>query len=433
MTDYDYDLPSFRYSNVFRFIIILDMISIVILWIIGAYLNFDTREIDQIIKFHFTESIFDILLIASFKAIILFILVSELEKVCIELISNSRETEINQSNSNLVNTDDQDTLINNQNSNNNDIKYFKTIRKFLHLIVLLISLSVMIYCAVKFALVLRLIVNPVDIKHDKLPMDYFYFSILITEFALSIIEVLFSCLSWMFMRKLPLLIRDQAILNESQAGKPKKIDLRRLIGLSYPERYLIFVAFIMLMISSVSNIVVPFFFGSVVDAALKFKDLDEMNKYIIYMFLVFLVGSIAGGIRSWLFELAGQRVVARLRTSVFSAIIKQDIKFFDTNRTGELTSRISSDTQVLQNAVTANLSMFARYLFQILGSVIFMFSLQASLTGLLLAVIPIVSFLTVYYGRYLRKLKKKFQDDLATSSVVAEEVIKLFKIIILVY
>lgn len=432
MTDYDYDLPSFRYSNVFRFIIILDMISIVILWIIGAYLNFDTREIDQIIKFHFTESIFDILLIASFKAIILFILVSELEKVCIELISNSRETEINQSNSNLVNTDDQDTLINNQNSNNNDIKYFKTIRKFLHLIVLLISLSVMIYCAVKFALVLRLIVNPVDIKHDKLPMDYFYFSILITEFALSIIEVLFSCLSWMFMRKLPLLIRDQAILNESQAGRPKKIDLRRLIGLSYPERYLIFVAFIMLMISSVSNIVVPFFFGSVVDAALKFKDLDEMNKYIIYMFLVFLVGSIAGGIRSWLFELAGQRVVARLRTSVFSAIIKQDIKFFDTNRTGELTSRISSDTQVLQNAVTANLSMFARYLFQILGSVIFMFSLQASLTGLLLAVIPIVSFLTVYYGRYLRKLKKKFQDDLATSSVVAEEVIRLFKIIILV-
>jgi ABC-type multidrug transport system fused ATPase/permease subunit len=129
-----------------------------------------------------------------------------------------------------------------------------------------------------------------------------------------------------------------------------------------------------------------------------------------------------GGIRSWLFELAGQRVVARLRTSVFSAIIRQDIKFFDTNRTGELTSRISSDTQVLQNAVTANLSMLARYLFQILGSVVFMFTLQPSLTGLLLGVIPIVSFLTVYYGRYLRKLRKKFQDDLAASSVVAEEV-----------
>lgn len=135
------------------------------------------------------------------------------------------------------------------------------------------------------------------------------------------------------------------------------------------------------------------------------------------------MGSIASGIRSWLFEVAGQRVVARLRQNVFNAIIKEDIKFFDTTRTGELTSRISSDSQVLQSAVTTNLSMFARYLLQILGSIIFMFSLEPSLTGLLLAVIPIVSLLTVQYGRYLRKLRKKFQDELAASSVIAEEAI----------
>jgi len=99
------------------------------------------------------------------------------------------------------------------------------------------------------------------------------------------------------------------------------------------------------------------------------------------MLAVFIVGSIAGGIRSWLFEFSGQRVVARLRQQVFSAIIKQDIKFFDTNRTGELTSRLSSDTQVLQNAVTQNFSILVRYLIQILGSVILMFTLEASLTG----------------------------------------------------
>jgi ABC-type multidrug transport system fused ATPase/permease subunit len=102
------------------------------------------------------------------------------------------------------------------------------------------------------------------------------------------------------------------------------------------------------------------------------------------MFAVFVIGSIAGGIRSWLFEFSGQRVVARLRQQVFSAIIKQDIKFFDTNRTGELTSRLSSDTQVLQNAVTQNFSILVRYLIQILGSVILMFTLEASLTGNLL-------------------------------------------------
>ena len=112
------------------------------------------------------------------------------------------------------------------------------------------------------------------------------------------------------------------------------------------------------------------------------------------MSLVFVLGSIAGGIRSWLSELAGQRVVARLRKSILKAIIKQDIKFFDTNRTGELTSRISSDTQVLQGAITSNLSMLIRYALQIIGSVLFMFSLQASLTGLCLSDI-LISFIIV--------------------------------------
>lgn len=173
---------------------------------------------------------------------------------------------------------------------------------------------------------------------------------------------------------------EQESVSDDKDAK-KKVNLRRLISLSYPERYLIFVAFIMLIISSLTNIIVPYFFGAVVDSATKFPDMAEMNKYIGYMSLVFLIGSFAGGIRSWLFELAGQRVVARLRQDIFKAIIKQDIKFFDTNRTGELTSRISSDTQVLQNAVTSNMSMLARYALQIIGSVIFMFSLEASLTG----------------------------------------------------
>lgn len=172
------------------------------------------------------------------------------------------------------------------------------------------------------------------------------------------------------------------------------MNLRRLIGLAHPERYLIMIAFVMLLISSSTNIIVPYFFGAVVDAALNFTDLSEMYKYIGYMSLVFVLGSIAGGIRSWLSELAGQRVVARLRKSILKAIIKQDIKFFDTNRTGELTSRISSDTQVLQGAITSNLSMLIRYALQIIGSVLFMFSLQASLTGLCLSDI-LISFIIV--------------------------------------
>ena len=59
--------------------------------------------------------------------------------------------------------------------------------------------------------------------------------------------------------------------------------------------------------------------------------------------------------RAWVFELAGQRLVARIRSNVFETIAKQEIAFFDSSRTGELTSRLASDTQVLQNALTSNI------------------------------------------------------------------------------
>jgi ABC-type multidrug transport system fused ATPase/permease subunit len=61
-----------------------------------------------------------------------------------------------------------------------------------------------------------------------------------------------------------------------------------------------------------------------------------------------------------LFELAGQRLVARVRTMVFEVIMKQEIGFFDVTRTGELTNRLASDTQVLQSAITVNVSMAVR-------------------------------------------------------------------------
>lgn len=416
----------------------------------GAFLQFHTTEIDQIIKFNFTESIFDIILIASIKAAILFITVSELEVYTVRI---ALKVKLAQPASSLINsttntsTNDDEVLIQNvdqivqisgninhsdsQSHADPDLIHYKRIKTFLHYVLLVLNLASTVYITVKFSFVLSDMLHGQDENNLKQPMDYFFFSVLIFEFAFSLIQLVFSVLSWTFMRRLARLVVilktkiDQEHTNEPNTGekqtKKKKVNLKRLIGLSYPERYMITTGFLMLLISSSTNVIVPYFFGAVVDSAQNFPDLNEMNKYIGYMFIVFLLGSLAGAVRSWIFELAGQRVVARLRQNVFKAIIKQDVKFFDENRTGELTSRISSDTQVLQSAVTSNLSMLSRYLLQIIGSVVFMFSLQASLTGLLLGVIPVVTLLTMHYGKYLGRLRKKFQEALASSNVISEE------------
>nr|QUF59446.1 ATP-binding cassette transporter Abcb10-like [Brachionus angularis] len=412
-------LPSLRYSIFYRSIVLIDMITEIILWVIGGVLHFETNELDQIIKFHFTQSIFDVVLLSSFKALILFVLVTELEtvviKISIEVAQNQRIPDQTES----TNLSDQETLVTEISSS---LKNLRLIKKILHLTIIIVNLSSLIYISIKFGFVLNLFIKS---NNQNLPMHSFYFATLCTELGFCLIEFFTSFLSYKSMRAIGLIVNRLALSTEPETSEipKKKASIKRLIGLSYPERFHISIAFIMLIVSSFTNIVSPYFFGSVVDSAVNYPNLTEMNKYIIYLFLIYLIGSFASGLRSWLFEVAGQRVVARLRQDVFNSIIKEDIKFFDINRTGELTSRISSDSQVLQSAVTTNLSMFARYLLQIIGSIIFMFSLEPSLTGLLLGVIPIVSLLTVQYGRFLRKLRKKFQDELASSSVIAEEAI----------
>merc|ERR1740130_1306246 len=82
--------------------------------------------------------------------------------------------------------------------------------------------------------------------------------------------------------------------------------------------------------------------------------------------VIFVLGGIATSIRGFLFNLAGERVVARLRAMLFTHLIAQDISFFDRNTTGELMNRLASDTTVLQSAVTINISMGMRFVAQAL-------------------------------------------------------------------
>ncbi len=365
---------------------------------------------------------------SSFKTMLLYILICELESVCTKialhsLVQAKQEADAEDALINPEINHDQESLVH-QDSNISILADSQNIRKLVHLLILLISLACSVYTAIKFGMVLNQILEFQSAQRDKLPMDYYYFAVICTELALCSIQSLLALVSWKCMAIFMAGIKNNRSHAENGRGdKPRTVDLKRLISLSYPERHVLFVAFIMLVLSSATNVLLPVYFKLIIDAAINYEQLQEMNKYIAYMFLVYFAGAITGGLRSWLFEMAGQRVVSRLRTSVFSAIIKQDIEFFDTNRTGELTSRISSDTQVLQNAVTANLSMLTRYIVQILGSIFLMFSLEPSLTGLLLAVVPVVSLSAVQYGKFLKKLRKKFQDELAASSTIAEEAI----------
>ncbi|GFO16380.1 ABC transporter b family protein [Plakobranchus ocellatus] len=147
----------------------------------------------------------------------------------------------------------------------------------------------------------------------------------------------------------------------------------------------------------------------------------SLNRTVLTLLGIYMVGALTSLLRSYLFTLAGQRLVARLRTKLFTSVVEQEIAFFDVNRTGELCNRLSSDTSVLQNATTVNVSMLFRYVLQIVGSLILMFYLNASLTGVLLAIVPVVTLGASQYGKFVRKMRKLFQDRLADAGTQAEE------------
>ena len=136
---------------------------------------------------------------------------------------------------------------------------------------------------------------------------------------------------------------------------------------------------------------------------------------------IYAMGAVASFFRSWAFTLAGQRLVARVRKILFKSIVSQEVAFFDVTRTGELTNRLASDTQVIQNACTVNLSMLARYFIQILGSIGIMLGVSWKLTLVLLSVVPAVAIGAVAYGRKVKEIRKAFQDRLADASTTAEE------------
>lgn len=189
----------------------------------------------------------------------------------------------------------------------------------------------------------------------------------------------------------------------ASAAKPKKkfgkASIARLARLSKPELKYIIPGFFMLLASSATSIIAPMFFGRVVDAASgDHKSMTKLNLAVLWLGVIYIVGAVFSALRAWLFELAGQSLVARLRKMLFESIVKQEVAFFDTNRTGELTNRLSSDTQVVQNAATVNISMLLRYLVQIIGSIAIMMFLSWKLTLVLLSVVPPVAIGAVSYG-----------------------------------
>ncbi|MEM6930674.1 MAG: ABC transporter transmembrane domain-containing protein, partial [Myxococcota bacterium] len=203
--------------------------------------------------------------------------------------------------------------------------------------------------------------------------------------------------------------------------EPQSVTLGRLFGLARPEAGLLVIATAALLISSALGLVYPIAVQWMIEAISGDEPPIDFDTAALMLVVLFAVQSVFSMVRAWLFTVAGERVVARLRTDLYSAIIGQDISFFDQSRTGELTNRLASDTTVLQNTVTVNISMGLRFTAQTIGAVVMLLVMSRELTLLAMAVVPVVAIGAALYGRWIQRLSAEVQDALAASTEVAEE------------
>lgn len=199
--------------------------------------------------------------------------------------------------------------------------------------------------------------------------------------------------------------------------------LRRLIQLAKPEWRALTVGSLFLLIGSAMSLAYPQAIGIIMDRALGDGDSAAIDEAAAVMLVIFAVQAVAQGLRYYVFTVAGERVVARLREHLYERIIEQDISFFDGERTGALLSRLTSDTGVLQNAVSVNISMALRHIAGVVGGMALLFWISPQLTVLMLVVVPPVAVGAALFGRRIRRLSAASQEKLADAAKVAEETI----------
>ena len=202
------------------------------------------------------------------------------------------------------------------------------------------------------------------------------------------------------------------------------VPLRRLVALARPERRLLAAGLLFLLLGGATALVWPQAVRRIVDEALAADSdasLARLNRTAIGLLVIFLVQSVAVALRFYLFAIAGERIVLRLRQSLYGALVRQEIAFFDTRRTGELLSRLTADSTAVQTALTNDLSNALRCTLLVIGGTGMLLWTSPLLTLWMLAVVPPVMIGAIVLGRRIRSVSREAHDALAEAGHAAEE------------
>jgi subfamily B ATP-binding cassette protein MsbA len=219
----------------------------------------------------------------------------------------------------------------------------------------------------------------------------------------------------------PFAVSAQRPTPRAQEAVPSPRPLRRLLPRIRPFVWRLLAAFVCLLASAGIALAFPQFVRQLLDAAFVSADGELLNRIALGLLGLFAIQALLNFVQVYLLTSTSELVIAQLRKDLFAHLVRLSPGFFTERRTGELTSRLSADTTVLQTLVSYNLSEFARQTLFLIGGIILLTLTDVSLTATTLAVVPLVVGAAFVFGRALRRASTGVQDRIAEATGTADE------------
>jgi ATP-binding cassette subfamily B protein len=176
-----------------------------------------------------------------------------------------------------------------------------------------------------------------------------------------------------------------------------------------------------LLIASAAMLALPVGLRQIIDHGMSAGDAATVNRYFAAFLLAAVVFGVFAALRYYLVTWLGERVVADLRAAVYRRVVRMDPTFFEVTRTGEVLSRLTADTTLVQSIAGANLSFTLRSLVNLVGALAMLALTSPRLMGVIVVLIPLVVAPLVLVGRRVRGLSRAAQDRVADTSSLVDE------------
>jgi ATP-binding cassette subfamily B protein len=188
-------------------------------------------------------------------------------------------------------------------------------------------------------------------------------------------------------------------------------------------------ALLALIAAAGSTLGMPVALRYVIDAGGANESATVIDRYFFALFILATITACFASLRFYLVSWLGERVVADIRSRVFQHVLKMSPTFFEVTRSGEILSRLTTDTTLIQSVVGSSLSIALRSGVTLIGALVMLIVTSPRLAGIIVLLVPTVVIPIIFFGKRVRRLSRDTQDRVADTSALASEVLNAMPLV----